>query len=249
MVSKNHEASWNYGFRKVDQLCWEVMKLNEKEFLEAFKEMREKSKKRNFTQSVELMINFRGLDSKKPENQIDVKVKMPHATGKAAGRTLLFAKDKHFIDEMKGKVDSIILESEIPQLKKKEVAQIAAEYDALIAEGSVMIAVGKYLGQELAPKGKMPKPVQPDVHSAEQALKQMSNITRVTNKKGKFMPLVQVVIGSEAMTDKQLSENAMAIFNAVIAALPGKMHNLKNIIVKETMGPAIRVGKKEVRKK
>jgi len=219
--------------------------LNQKEFANAFKEMREKSKKRNFKQSIELMINFRGLDTKKAENQVDVKVTMPHATGKLGGKTLLFAKDSHFIEEMKEKVDRIIPESDIAKLKKKEIAQIANEFDALIAEGPVMVAVGKFLGQELAPKGKMPKPVQPDENSAMQSLKQMGNVTRVTNKKGKFMPLVQVVLGTEEMQDTQLGENAIAVFDAVVSALPGKRQNLKNVIVKETMGPAIRVGKKE----
>ncbi|MDP6670809.1 MAG: 50S ribosomal protein L1, partial [archaeon] len=125
-----------------------------------------------------------------------------------------------------------------------ELAQIALEFDALIAEGPVMIAVGKYLGQELAPKGKMPKPVPTNPAVALQALKQMSSVTRVTNKKGKFMPVVQVVLGTEAMDDKQLAENAVAVVNAVQASLPGKAHNIKSVLVKESMGPAMRVGSK-----
>ena len=218
--------------------------MNPKDFTEAFKEMREKTKKRKFTQTIELIINFRGLDFKKAQNQIDVKATLPHPTGKSSGKTLLFAKDEHFIEQMKGKVDKIILGSDIPKMKKKEIAQIAIEFDGLIAEGPVMIEVGKYLGQELAPKGKMPKPVQPDVNSATQALRQMSSFTRITNKKGKFMPVVQVVVGSEEMQDQQLMDNSMAAFNAVIVALPGKMQNLKSVFVKETMGPPITVGKK-----
>ena len=220
--------------------------MNEKEFAVAFKEMRENTKQRKFTQSVELMINFRGLDFKKAQNQVDVKVVLPHATGKTSGKTLLFAKDKHFIDQMKDKVDKIILESEIASMKKKDAAQIALEFDALIAEGPVMIAVGKYLGQDLATKGKMPKPVQPDVNAAMQVLKQMSSATRVTNKKGKFMPVVQVLVGNESMDDKQLSENSVAVYNTVLKALPGKANSIKSVIVKETMGPAIKVGKKGV---
>ena len=218
--------------------------MNEKEFLNALKEMRENTKERKFKQSVELIINFRGLDFKKAQNQIDVKINLPHATGKSSGKTLLFAKDKHFVDQMAGKVDRIILESEISGFKKKEISQIATEFDALIAEGPVMIAVGKHFGQELAPKGKMPKPVSPEVAAAEQALRQMSSFTRVTNKKGKFMPVVQTILGSETMEDQQLAENAKAISDAVVNALPGKLHNLKSIYVKETMGPVVKVGKK-----
>ncbi|MAG22121.1 MAG: hypothetical protein CL943_02340 [Candidatus Diapherotrites archaeon] len=226
------------------QLCWEVIELNEKEFLSAFQIMRKETKKRNFMQSIELMINFRGLDFKKAQNQIDVKVIIPHATGKASGKTLLFAKDKHFVDQMKDKVDRIILDSEIAGLKKKDIALLATEFDAVIAEGPVMIAVGKYLGQELAPRGKMPRPVKPEPNAALSVLKQMSSVTRVTNKKGKFMPVVQVVVGNEKMEDQQLAENSVAVFNAVASALPGKKHNIKSVFVKESMGPSIKLGEK-----
>ena len=60
---------------------------------------------------------------------------------------------------MKDKFDRVIEESEIEKLGKKEIALIATDFDVLLAEGPVMIAVGKFLGQQLAPKGKMPKPV------------------------------------------------------------------------------------------
>ncbi len=218
--------------------------MNEKEFITAFKAMRENTKPRKFKQTIELMINFRGLDFKKAQNQVDLKVSLPYATGKASGKSILFAKDQHFISQMKGKVDRIVLEEDIAKFKKKEIAAIANEFDALIAEGPVMIAVGKFLGQELATKGKMPKPVKPEVAAAEQALRQMSSVTRVTNKKGKFMPVVQIVLGSEEMNDAQLAENAKTVVDAVVASLPGKLHNLKNVYVKQTMGPAILVGKK-----
>ena len=67
--------------------------MNENDFIEAFKEMRSASKQRKFTQSIELMVNFRGIDFKKAENQIDAKVNMPNATGRSTGKTLLFAKE------------------------------------------------------------------------------------------------------------------------------------------------------------
>ena len=220
--------------------------MQKKEIIQALKVMREQSKERKFTQSIELIINFKDLDTKKPINQIDVKVTMPNPTGKqGGGKTLLFAKTKDFIEAVKGQFDRIIEEPEIEKLKKKEIALISTEYDILLAEGSVMIAVGKYLGQQLAPKGKMPKPVQPEKKIVEQMLKTMGNITRVTNKKGKFMPLVQIVIGNEKMTDEQLVDNAMAISEAVTKELPRKHQNIKSVYVKESMGPCIKIGASE----
>ncbi len=104
-----------------------------------------------------------------------------------------------------------------------------------------MIPVGRHLGQQLAPKGKMPKPIKPNKAMVEQILKQAGSVTRVTNKKGKFMPLVQSVIGNEKMQDEQLSENALAISDAVTKELPRKQQNIKSIFVKESMGPPIKL--------
>jgi large subunit ribosomal protein L1 len=53
--------------------------VNKEEVLKAVKTAREKSKQRNFTQSVDLCINFKGIDFKKQENKIDVDVKLPHS--------------------------------------------------------------------------------------------------------------------------------------------------------------------------
>jgi len=220
--------------------------MQKKEIIQALKIMREQSKERKFTQSIELIINFKDLDTKKPINQIDLKITMPNPTGKqGSGKKLLFAKTKDFIEAVKGQFDRIIEEPEIEKLKKKEIALISTEYDILLAEGSVMIAVGKYLGQQLAPKGKMPKPIQPEKEMVEQMLKTMGNVTRVTNKKGKFMPLVQIVIGNEKMTDEQLVDNAMTISEAVTKELPRKHQNIKSVYVKESMGPCIKLGASE----
>ncbi len=217
--------------------------MQQKDIMNALKAMREKSKPRKFLQSIELIVNFKGLDTKKPVNQVDVKVTLPHATGKkGSGKSLLFAKSKSFIESVKGKFDKIIEESQIGKLNKKEVAQIAVDYDVLLAEGPVMITVGKHLGQQLAPKGKMPKPVQPNTAIVEQMLKQMGSVTRVTNKKGKFMPLIQTIIGNEKMQDQELSENALTIIEAVTKQLPRKHQNIKSVYVKETMGPPIKLG-------
>jgi len=218
--------------------------MQQKDILNALKAMREQSKQRRFVQSIELIINFKGLDTKKPSNQVDVKISLPHATGKkATGKSLLFAKDKTFIEKVKTSFDKVIEESQIAKLGKKEIGQIATEYDTLLAEGPVMITVGKFLGQQLAPKGKMPKPVKPNPAMVEQMLKQAGTVTRVTNKKGKFMPLVQTVIGNEKMTDEQLSENGLTVVEAVVKELPRKQQNLKSVFIKESMGPPIKLGK------
>jgi LSU ribosomal protein L1P len=52
------------------------------EILEAVKKAKEDSKPRNFTQSIDVVINIKDLDVKKPENRIDEEVFLPQGRGK-----------------------------------------------------------------------------------------------------------------------------------------------------------------------
>lgn len=216
--------------------------MNKKDALNAVKKIKKDSKKRNFLQSVEMMINFTGLDMKKPQNQVSVRVSLPHSTGKGSGKIVVFAKTEDFINALKDKTDLIIKENEIEALSKnkQKVAELI-NYDALFAEGSVMLTVAKFLGQQLAPKGKMPKPIL-NINSFDEVLDNAKTQVTVSNKKGKFMPVVQSVVGKEDTDDAKIVENMLAIYNSVVLALPQKKQNIKNIYVKLTMGSPAKVG-------
>ncbi|MCD6434464.1 MAG: 50S ribosomal protein L1 [Candidatus Diapherotrites archaeon] len=212
--------------------------------LNSLKEMREKTKKRNFEQTVELMINFKGLDFKKPENQVDVDVELPHPTGKGKSEILLFAHTPALAKQAEEIVTKVIMEDEIPNLNKKQISEILNDFDILLAEGKTMLAVGKYLGQQLAPRGKMPKPVS-SIAEIKASAEAATKFVKVSNKKGKFMPVVHVVVGKESMDDRKIAENILAVYDAVVKSLPGKKYNIKSLYVKETMGPAIKIEEKE----
>ncbi|MEM4598563.1 MAG: hypothetical protein QW400_02640 [Candidatus Diapherotrites archaeon] len=197
-------------------------------------------KKRNFKQKVELIINFKNLDVKKQENLIDIKVVLPHSTGKEKAKAILFAKTASFIESVKDMFERVIYENQIEGLSKKEVQEIA-QYDILLAEGPVMLTVAKHLGQTLAPLGKMPKPVNPEKSAVESALAGAESSIRVTNKKGKGIPLVQVVIGDESMPAEHIAENAIEVYKDVLSALPGQKHNIKSVYIKKTMSPAVKI--------
>lgn len=203
--------------------------------------MRELNVQRKFKQSVEMAVNFKGIDFKKSENRIDVSVSMPFSTGKGSSKVAVFAKDKNFISMIKDKVARVISEDDIPRMDKKEASRLAEEFDAFLAEGPVMLTVGKHLGQVLAPKGKMPRPVQPDVSALESALKSVKSGVRVTNKKGRFLPVVHILIGKEDAKDEELAENALAVYNTIVAKLPDAELNIKSVFLKMTMSPAVKV--------
>jgi len=217
--------------------------MDRKQVLAALQRMRDESKQRKFSQSVDFTINFKSVDFKKAENRVDLDLTLPHNVGKdVAVKVAVFVKDKHFAEQLKGKAEKIILENDIPNMKKKDVEELVRDYAGLLAEGPAILTVGKYLGQQLAPKGKMPKPITANVAAFESAVSKMSTSIKITNKKGKFMPLVHVMVGKESNSDEELAENIMAVYKPVELSLPSKKHNVKSALVKMTMGPPIKIG-------
>ena len=219
--------------------------MNKKDALAAIQKIKENSKKRNFLQSVEMMVNFTGLDMKKPQNQVNVKVVLPHSTGKGSGKIAVFAKTDEFLEAMKAKVDLVVNEKEIEALSKnkQKVADLIT-YDSIFAEGAAMLTVAKFLGQQLAPKGKMPKPVL-NVNSFDETLAQAKTQITISNKKGKFMPVVHTVVGKEDMKDEEIVDNMLVVYESVRETLPQKKQNIKNIYLKMTMGSPVKIGELE----
>ena len=71
--------------------------MNKQDFVQALAYLRQFSRPRNFDQSIDLTINFKGIDFKKAENRVEVDVRFPHSTGKQQNiKSVLFAKDKNF---------------------------------------------------------------------------------------------------------------------------------------------------------
>ncbi len=217
--------------------------MEQKELLEALKYMRDSSPERKFTQSVEFGMNFKGVDFKKASNRVSVDVTLPHGTGKAsAAKVLVFVKDRNFSEQLKEKDIPFMMEADVAKLGKKDAEKLANEYDGFLAEGAVMLSVAKYLGQTLAPKRKMPKPIGANISEYAKFVSSMASSVKVSNNKGKFMPVVQLLIGNEKNKDEELADNALAVYNAVMPVLEKKQHSVKNAFVKLTMGPCVKIG-------
>ena len=52
------------------------------EIIDAVKEAKEQAKPRNFTQSIDVIINLKDLDVRKPENRFSEEVALPNGRGK-----------------------------------------------------------------------------------------------------------------------------------------------------------------------
>jgi len=197
---------------------------------EGLKEVKEKSKKRKFSQRYDLIINLKDLDIKKTENKIDEFFVLPKGSGKEVFVTL-------FSDSIKNESCRIIKSSEIEELgkKKKDVKKLIDQTDFFLAEPKLMPIVGKHLGRFLAPVGKMPKPLAGNV---ENTIKDSKNTVRIIVDK---QPIIHTVIGSEKMDEKDVEENIRAILNFLKSKLPRGKNNIKNIYLKLTMGHPVKL--------
>jgi len=199
--------------------------------IKQIKKLKESSKKRNFNQRYDLIINLKDFDLKKAENKIDEILVLPKETGKPTSISL-------FSDSVK-KIEgcTIINSEEIESLagKKKELKKLISQTTIFLSEPKLMPVVGKHLGKFLAPIGKMPKPVAGDVNNL---VKDYRNGVRIDIKK---QPMIQTTVGSEKMKEEDVAENIQAVLNFLKAKLPKGKNNIDKVKLKLTMSCPIKL--------
>ncbi len=218
------------------------MRITEQMVRSAIEEATKKAKKRNFVESLDLTVNFRNIDFRKPENRIELEVRLPKGRGKkvkiAAIVDKLLAAELSK-EEKKGLVDKIIRKDELEKMDKKTIKKLAKEYDFFVAEPSVMPLVGKIMGRILGPRKKMPKVLPPDIKVWRNILPSLRDTVVVRNTKGKPLPTVHTAIGTVEMDISDLTENALAVLKAIIDKVGEQ--NIRSVYVKTTMGPSVKV--------
>ena len=102
------------------------------EIIDAVKEAKEQAKPRNFTQSIDVIINLKVI---------------------ADGELALAAKNAG--------VDVVISKEDLQEFGKdiKAAKKVVNSVDSFIAQADMMPLVGRFLGRILGPRNKMPKPV------------------------------------------------------------------------------------------
>ncbi|MGC8812775.1 MAG: 50S ribosomal protein L1 [Candidatus Aenigmatarchaeota archaeon] len=194
------------------------------------KELREKSKKRNFLQSFDLIVNLKELDTKKPENKITEDVVLPHGRGSEA-KVIVFS------DTIKNVDAQILTSADVEKIgkNKRETRRIAKNTDFFLAEPKLMPLIGKYFGQFLGPRGKMPKIISGNVE------KVVENYKKSVRIRIKDSPVVQCLVGKENMKDEEIAENVEAVIEALKAKLPKGKQNIKEVLLKLTMSKPVKI--------
>ncbi|MDH5795167.1 MAG: 50S ribosomal protein L1 [Candidatus Bathyarchaeota archaeon] len=204
----------------------------------AFKEMREGSKKGNFNQSIELIINLRDLDMKKPEGRIEDKIELPRPLDKKVS-VCVFANGDMALRARRGGADLVLEGVEIEGLTndKKKQRQIAKNMDSFIAAAPLMPLVGRVFGPILGPRGKMPAPVAPTANIEEEIRRHR----RMVLIRTRGQPVLQCRVGTEGMSDDEIIENIQAVLTRIVRRLKRGLKNVGSIHIKTTMGPSVKV--------
>ena len=208
------------------------------EIIDAVKEAKEQAKPRNFTQSIDVIINLKDLDVRKPENRFSEEVALPNGRGKeikigviADGELALAAKNAG--------VDVVLSKEDLQEFGKdiKAAKKVVNSVDSFIAQADMMPLVGRFLGPILGPRNKMPKPV-----PASARIEPLLERVQATIKVGvKQQPSIQILVGTQDMDDEKLAENIEAVLAVLDRNLEKGRNQIKSMYIKATMGSVVRV--------
>lgn len=214
------------------------MSLDTKNVLQSIKEVKEKSKKRNFVQSIELIINLRDVDPKKPEGRIQEVIELPNAVGKG-NKICVIASGELALKAKKAGADLVVERNGLEALAgdKKRQREFAKTYDSFIAEAPLMPLVGRVLGATLGPKGKMPTPVPPTVNIREH----IGRNRKTVKVRLRGQPVLQCRVGMEDMSNEEIAENVQAVIRGIEGKLKRGIQNIRSINLKTAMGPSIKI--------
>ena len=191
---------------------------------------------RKFKQSVELAINFKAIDFSKQDNRLNLEVILPNGKGKVK-KIGMFASDKSLIAEAEKNGIEIIRDTDIPSTASDGVRMAGLLDYELVAQPNLMPIIAKSMGQFLGPRNKMPKPLLGNVNISN--LVNELNRRIVIRSRGKYLPTVHCVVGTEDMEPDKLDANISEVVESVTKKI-GQNH-IRSVYVKLTMSKPLKL--------
>lgn len=217
------------------------MPISKENISKALETLRKESKKRNFSQTVDLIVTLKSLDLKKTENQVDFFTALHYPTGKKV--TVCAFVGPELKDEAGKNMDKAVLVDDFPAYSDpKKAKSLVNEYDYFVAQANIMPKVAQVFGKVLGPKGKMPNPKAGCVVPPKAMLKPLHDkLQKTVRLKAKTALMIQTIVGSEAMKDEEIIDNIITLYNQIMHHLPGEENNIKGLLIKFTMSKPIKV--------
>ncbi|MDA1197189.1 MAG: hypothetical protein O2779_04465 [Nanoarchaeota archaeon] len=216
--------------------------MNKKIIQETLAQVKKESSKRKFSQTVELVVNLKGLDLKKPDHQVHAYVQLPHSRGKPV-KVCAFV-GPVLLEQAKTDCDGFVGLDDFSKHKDKMLAKkLANSYDYFVAEATIMPQLATVFGRVFGPKGKMPNPKAGCVVPSNANLKQLHQRLQKTVKLLAITdPIVHVAVGTEEMDEDAVVDNIQVIYDWLLHHLPQGKDNIRNAFIKMSMTKAYVLG-------
>jgi large subunit ribosomal protein L1 len=183
-------------------------------------------KQRKFDQTVDLIVNLKGMDFRKTNLSFIVDV-----PNKVKDKTVCA-----FLNEKSELVPTITKPEFARYADKKLLKGLVKKYDFFIAHASLMPAVASTFGKVLGPTGKMPSPqlgvmMKEGNDEVKNVLNKISRSAKIRIKDAS----IKIAVGKISMPDDKLTQNIKSVYDGIVAALPLKADNVKGAMIKLTM--------------
>jgi len=206
----------------------------------------EKSKRRRFKQTVELIINLKKeYDLNKSENRFTEYIELPKGRGKKMKIAAIVGPELE--KPAKEIFDFVLVKDKIKEIaeNKREAKKMVRRYYIFVAQASTMTDVGKYLGKYLSTKNKMPNPkygmIIPDNASQDLLRSIYNRLQKTVRIVVKSHRTIGIPIGTEDMKYEDILENANHVLEYFINRIPGNKNSIKSVYIKLTMSDSIRI--------
>ncbi len=197
--------------------------------------MGENKGQRKFTQSIDLTLNFTGIDFSKADQRLNVEVKLPNGKGRES-RVIFFGDDRNLVAKAEAAGAKVIHSNELPTISNDKAAMNELLANELLAQPALMPQIAKSLGQFLGPRNKMPKPaIGADVGGMISSISKSVFI----RSKGKYLPTIHCTVGTEKMDVNEIAANIDEVISTFTKKL-GKQH-IKSVYVKLTMSKPLKL--------
>jgi large subunit ribosomal protein L1 len=204
-------------------------------FEEAVQKALEEREERNFSESIDLIFNFKDIDLSDPDNRFNEDFKLPF---QADDEVKIAVIGDTLVNNAEN-ADGEITEDELEEYfdNPSDAKELADEYSFLIAEAPLMPKIGGQLGQVLGPRNMMPDPMPPGSDPTEE-IEQLRNTVTLRLRED---PLMQIKVGTEDKDAEDVARNASSVYDFVRGHLEKGDNQIKSILVKTTMGSPVEV--------
>ncbi|MFH1399198.1 MAG: 50S ribosomal protein L1 [Candidatus Woesearchaeota archaeon] len=210
--------------------------------LKAIQQAKTESKQRKFKQTIDLIINLKGLDLKKTESQIDSFVQLHYPTGKKVKVCALIGAELKAAAE--ATVDKTIMSDDFEEYasNKKQAKKLSNGYQYFIGQANIMPKIAATFGRVLGPRGKMPNPKAGCIVPPNANLKPLyEKLQKTIRLQARTCPVIQAAVGQEGMPEDEVVDNILTIYNSIVNLLPNGEYNIKSVFVKLTMGKPAKI--------